>query len=248
VVFDQAFEKVHDELRTHRIDADWCTGEVILRLPPLRKPPSIISMGSGQGHQTIVLAGHFQCVIGAVDIRQAYLDQMMEAAASAGVAQWIRPRCESLTSLGDPPHTYDLIWCDGAVRGLGLQQALVLWAPLLHKRGVMVVSDCTWLVPDPPDEIAAYCDRLFPGLTDVAGNIRIARAAGLDVFDHFIPPRRDRWEEYYAPLRRRIQSLQPAAAKDPNLAEALNQAQTEIDMFERWGNCYRYVFYLMHPS
>jgi serine/threonine-protein kinase HipA len=248
VVLNAAFHKVHDDLPRQGVGADWCTREAIHRLPPLRKPPAIIDLGCGPGRHTIVLANYFHSLVNAVDNVPGYLDQMMEAAKAAGVEELIKPRCEDFSKLPDPAGTYDLIWSEGAAWILGMAKSLELWTPLLRARGVIVVSDLTWLSPNPPAEIKAFWDKVYPSMTDLAGHIGIAHAAGLKVFDYFALPRSAWWDEYYAPLSQRTAALRDEAAKDPALAEVVANVQTEISMIERFGDRFAYVFYLMRLS
>jgi SAM-dependent methyltransferase len=232
----------------HGADADWCTAEVLRRLPPLRTPPSILDLGCGRGGQTILLASHFRCSVDAVDLRSQLLDEMMEAACAAGVGQWVRPRRESFDQLAAGPQSYDLVWCAHAAHVLGFRRSLALWGPLLHPRGVMVIGEPTWMVGDAPEELAEYCARAYPEMTDQAGNMRIAEANGLSVEDVVIPSRSTRWQQYYGPLSHRLANLRarPRGTRPP--AKSVTRAQLQIDMFSRWGDYYRRLFYLLRPA
>ncbi|OIR10066.1 malonyl-[acyl-carrier protein] O-methyltransferase [mine drainage metagenome] len=245
LAFDPALSPLYANLPRQGVGADWCTREALRRLPPLRKPPAVIDLGCGPGRQTIVLAQHFRTAIQAVDLNQAFLDQMREAAEAAGVAALVQPRRDDFTRLPDAPGSFDLVWSEGAASVNGFQASLEMWAPLLRARGVLAVSDCTWLGDASPAELKSYWDRAYPGMSDIAGNLERARAAGLAVFDHFALPRSAWWDEYYAPLSRKIAGLQKAAATTPVLAEQVSVLQEEISLFQRWGDRYGYVFYLM---
>jgi len=247
-VIDQAFIKLHGDLPRQGVGADWCTREALKRLPPLRKPPTVIDLGCGPGRQTIVLAQHFRTPIQAVDNCKLFLEQMTEAAAAAGVAELITPRLTDFSDLSDPMGSFDLVWSEGSARVLGMERSLALWAPLLRARGVMAVSECTWLAEPPPEPARAFWSHAYPEMTDIAGNIAHARKAGLTVFDHFTLPRSAWWDEYYAPLSRRLAALRNEAESDPALAAYLAATQEEIALFQRWGDSYGYVFYLMRPA
>ena len=218
MVLDAALGKLYEDLPRQGVGADSCTREAIRRLPPLRSPPAILDVGCGSGRQTIVLASYFRTAVVAVDISQQSLDQLMEAAGTAGIDQWIKPRLETLTELSDPPESYDLIWCESAVRCAGLQQALSLWAPLLRKRGIMVVSDYSWVTPEPPEEAQTFWSRNHPGMADAAAVRLLAKTHGLRVYDSFALPRSVWRTEYYEPLRQRIAQLRSDATTDSGFA------------------------------
>lgn len=226
-----------------------CTREVIRLLPPLRTPPSILDLGCGRGHQTIVLASHFKAPVVAVDDNQTILDELMETARAAHVDSLIQPRPGALTDLPDGPESFDLVWSENGVRTLGMDTALANWAPLLRKRGVLVVGDCCWVKPNPPAEAVAYWrDRYYPRMTDVTTVHAIAQRAGLRVYDTYALPRSIWRGEYFEPLSRRIAKRRPDAASDPRLDADIHQAETEIQMFERFGDRFQYMFYLMRPA
>jgi serine/threonine-protein kinase HipA len=243
---DAAYMALHGDLPRQGVGADWCTREAIRRLPPLRKPPAILDLGCGPGRQSIVLAQHFQNPIQAVDLNPVFLDQMMQSADAAGVAALIQPRQEDFRNLPEAEASQDLIWCEGAARVMGLSESFAQWGKLLRPRGVLAVSDMVWMTARPSPEAEAFWDKIYPSMTDLEGAQTKARKAGLKLFDHFFLPRTAWWDEYYAPLQRRIAQLKPQA--DGELAELLSQAENEIALFQRWGSCYGYIFMLLRPA
>ena len=245
---DQAYMALYGDLPRQGVGTDWCTREAIRRLPPLRKPTAILDLGCGPGRQSIVLAKHFQSPVQAVDHCPLFLEYMKQAAAAAEVAELIRPRLEDFTHLPDPDASFDLIWSEGGAQVMGMQASLEAWKPLLRNRGVMVISDFSWLVENPPPEAQAFWSKAYPTMTDIEGNLAIAQRAGLRVFEHFLLPRAAWWDEYYAPLQRRIAVLKQEPSNDKALAAKLAEAEAEIALFQRWGSSYGYIFYLMRPA
>jgi SAM-dependent methyltransferase len=227
---------------------DSCTREAIRLLPPLRTPPVIIDLGCGRGHQTIILASHFKTPVIAVDESQTALDETVDAARAAGVETLVHPRLGALSALPDAPESFDLIWSENGVRTLGMERALALWSPLLRKRGVLVIGDCSWLTPKPPEEATAFWGSNYPSMTDVASIHILALQAGLRVYDSYALPRSIWRSEYFEPLSRRIAKQRCAATSDPHQDLALRQAEREIQMFDRWGDRFQYMFYLMRHA
>jgi serine/threonine-protein kinase HipA len=79
----------------------------------------------------------------------------------------------------------------------------------------------------------------------VASNVAAAVAAGFEVLDTFALPASAWWDEYYRPLQARREALRARALTDVDLADAIAGAGREIDLYERWGASYGYVFYLL---
>ena len=186
---DSLSPKVDKESSHHGVAANWCTCEAIRRLPPLRKPPAIVSLGCGRGRQVIALASHFQTVVEAVDPCADELDQVIETAQDTGLAQWVKPRLDSISESSDPPFSFDLIWCENAARALGLKQILSRWAPRLRRRGVLALSVFTCLAPPTSPELATFVERFQPKLTHPEETARLAHAAEVEIYDSFVLPR-----------------------------------------------------------
>jgi serine/threonine-protein kinase HipA len=227
---------------------DGWTREIIRLLPPLRTPPAMIDLGCGRGYQTIALADHFQAKIVAVDETPRIIDQLVEAAAAAGVSELILPRLGSLADLPDAVHSYDLIWSENGVRRIGLEKALALWTPLLRNRGVMVIGDCSWVEPNPPEEAAVFWRRAYPGMTDTASIHAAARRAGLRVYDTYAFPKSVWRTDYFEPLARRVARRRSEGPLDTETEEAIRAAEAEITMFDRWGDRFQFAFHLLRLS
>jgi serine/threonine-protein kinase HipA len=81
-------------------------------------------------------------------------------------------------------------------------------------------------------------------MTDIKGNLKTLRRCGFEPLEPFILPAQDWWRNYYRPLQARIERLRAQAESDPDLAEALEVTTREIELFERHGDSYGYVFYV----
>lgn len=245
---DPATSKLYEDLPRPGQGVESCTHEAIRLLPPLRTPPAILDLGCGRGHQTIILASHFKAPVIAVDESQTALDDMMDAARAAGVDSLVQPRLGSLSALPDAQESFDLVWSENGVRSLGMEQAIALWSPLLRKRGVLVVGDCSWILPNPPAEAAAFWHERYPEMTDIATVHAIAHRADLRVYDSYALPRSIWRNEYFEPLSRRIAKRRSNATIDHRLDAAIHRVETEIQMFDRWGDRFQFMFYLLRRA
>lgn len=97
------FSLYADSAFCQSVGADCCTQEAITRLPPLRKPTTVMDLGCGSGCLTILLARRFRGPIAAIDPRPDLLDRLTAAAKADGLAVRISPRCEDPARLKDRP-------------------------------------------------------------------------------------------------------------------------------------------------
>ena len=211
-------------------------------LPALPPDPRVLDLGCGAGASTLVLARETGGHVTAVDMHQPFLDRLESRAKAAGLA--IETRCQSMDALDLPPGNYDLVWSEGAIYLIGFEHGLQLWRPLLRPGGYLCLTEITWLTDDPPAEARNYWDAAYPSMGSIGENLERARTAGYEPIGHFPLPRFD-WEtEYYAPLKARVDGL----SSEPAFAEVIKETEQEIDLYERFGDSYGYVFYLLAPS
>jgi SAM-dependent methyltransferase len=239
---------LHRDIPREGPGSDAATRDALRRLPPLPPRPRILDLGCGPGKQTLVLARHYQSPIIAVDFHAPYLDALQQAAEAEGLAHLIIPRQGQMEHLDEQPTSVDLIWIEAAIYIVGFAAGLQLWRPLLRDGGLLVASEATWLTDDPPAEVRDFWHGEYPAMTTVAGNIATAVACGYEVLDHFTLPPSAWWDEYYTPLKARMDRLGAEAERNPALAAVLAESQREMDMHARYSDAYGYVFYLMRKT
>jgi SAM-dependent methyltransferase len=225
--------------------SDRSTLEALRRLPPLPPGAAVLDLGCGSGKQTLALARALRTHVVGIDIHQPYLDELAQAAAHAGLSEWIRTRCLSMDALDYPPGSIDLIWSEGAAYILGVARALRLWRPLLRDGACLAFTECTWLDAEPPAEVAAFFEEEYPEIATLDENRRRAESEGYEVLDTFPLPAEHWWTEFYTPLRARIAKLRPELPGQPELAAVVAATEREIDLFSRFSSSYGYVFYLL---
>jgi SAM-dependent methyltransferase len=238
-----AIATLHQDLPREAPGDDASTHEALRRLLPLPPDPVVVDLGCGPGRSSLVLAGVLNARVVAVDLHQPYLVQLERGAIALGLAHLIEIRRADFGTLDIAPGSVDLIWSEGAAYVLGFAESLRRWRPLLKPRGLMAVSELTWLTDHPPREAKIFWDRAYPSMGTVPENRRRAESAAFELLDHFVLPASAWWGEYYTPLFARVERLLPEA--DADLAALLAETVSEIELFRRHGDSYGYVFYLL---
>lgn len=242
---ETALFMLFSELPREGVGSDDVTRKAISLLPSLPSSPNILDIGCGSGKQTLVLAQELQTPITAIDISETFLQRLEHSAASLGLSELIKTRCADMASLSDTPDSVDLIWAEGSIFVVGFANGLKLWYPLLSQRGLLVVSECSWLIDNPPSEASVFWQQAYPEMATVNKNIETANKIGFQVFNQFTLPDSAWWDEYYNPLRARITKLRSLAVDNQDLAQVIKQSEREMEIFANYGDSYGYVFYLM---
>ncbi|ERN39992.1 methyltransferase domain protein [Rubidibacter lacunae KORDI 51-2] len=244
-----ALFRLHQHLPRQGPGGDEFTQAMLKRLPDLPTNPTVLDLGCGSGSTTLVLARELAAPanpIAAVDIYAPYLQDLSDRAAGEGLGDRVRTYCADFAALDWPTASVDLIWSEGAIFILGFAEGLRCWRSLLKPGGLMVVSDCTWLDDEPPDELRQFWQVAYPTMATVAENAATATEVGFEVLSTAVLPPHGWWDEFYVPLRARMTELKPHA--DPDLLEAIAESEHEIDLFRRYGDSYGYAFYLLRRA
>jgi SAM-dependent methyltransferase len=222
------------------------TRQAVLELIRARLPaaPVVADLGCGTGVASLFLARALPGTrITAIDLDAGFLADLRGKAAVEGVAVTVLE-----ADMADPPlaaGSLDLVWCDSAIYNIGRKPALDAWRRLLKPGGLIAFSDVTWATEDPPAPAAAFWADEYPAMTTIAGVEREIAATGFTLVATHRSHGTD-WQAYYAPLRRRLATLRPAATAA--LAKVLDVMAEEIAIFDRHGDSYASVFFIVRPE
>ena len=209
-------------------------------LPPL---PHILDAGSGPGRQTFDLSRLTRGNIVAVDFHRPYVDALQHKSKTLELTDQITALAGDMANLPFKPHTFDVIWSEGAIYNIGFKAGLKLWKPLLNKAGYVAVTEIAWRGSDVPDKLKAFWDSAYPQIQDIEGNIADIRAAGYQPVDHFTLPE-SAWWDYYGPIEKRVMHLKDKYKKNSNALEVLETEMREIDLYRKYSDYYGYVFFV----
>ena len=213
-------------------------------LPKLPQRPRIADLGSGSGAGALLLAEFYGAEVLAVDTTAVFLEELAGLARQRGLQHLVHPVQADMGALTWPPGALDLIWSEGAAYNLGFETALARWRPLLAAEGVAVVSEMSWFSEDAPAEPREFWSAAYPTMAGEAENRRRAQRAGFAVLGTERLPDEAWWNNYYSPLREKIEHL-PAAFR---ARAAVAEAEQEMRLFERFSHHYGYTFYILHPD
>lgn len=199
----------------------------------------VLDVGCGTGASTRVLARHLDRVIRASDVFPASIEIARKRAELVGLGERIVFEVASLDDPGIGPGTAALIWCEAAAYSVGVGRALEAWRELLMPGGFAVFSELVWLGEARPPEAAAFWEREYPGMTDVAALRAEVTSRGFERVADFVLPVEDWWESYYLPLAARLDAL--GTVMDPALAEVAALTRREIAVFRDHGETYGYI-------
>jgi ubiquinone/menaquinone biosynthesis C-methylase UbiE len=239
------FFDVHSDLpREGPGDSD-STRKAFSFLKDLPPQPDILDIGCGPGMQTIDLARLMPGHITAIDTHEPFLEALRQRVAAEGLTERITLRNMSMFNLEFEPHSFDIIWSEGAIYILGFETGLRVCKKLLKPGGYMAVTEISWIKPGIPEECRAYWELNYPGMKSVEENLELVRKQGYLDVGHFVLPESSWWTHYYTPIEERIVQLRQKYQDDAEALRQLDEHQLEIEIYRKYFAWYGYVFYVM---
>ncbi|MGI9388916.1 MAG: class I SAM-dependent methyltransferase [Boseongicola sp.] len=139
---------------------------------------------------------------------------------------------------------FDFVWSAGAVYFLGVETGLPLLGSKLAPGGSIAFSDLVYLDPDPDLTLRTYLDSEVPFMRTHADLAKTIDNLGIQSLGQRVLPNSS-WEEYYAPMEKRIAKLRPSA--DSTLTDVLDAGETEIAMWRQYSDQFGYVLSVVRP-
>jgi ubiquinone/menaquinone biosynthesis C-methylase UbiE len=241
------FWEIHSDLPREGPGTAESTRKAFSMIPDLPEAPDILDVGCGPGMQTLDLAALTKGKITAVDNHQAFLDDLRKRAAEQGLSKQIEIMNGDMNALPFAQKSFDLIWAEGSIFIMGFEKGLRAWRPLLKDGGYVAVTDAAWLRPDVPAEVKKFWE-CYPGMQDVAANVKAVERAGYRLIGHFTLPDEAWWNDYYHPMEKKLALLREIHKDDKEALKYLTVEQVEIEMFRKYSKYYGYVFFVMQTA
>jgi DNA-binding transcriptional MerR regulator/SAM-dependent methyltransferase len=209
----------------------------------LPSKPGVLDIGCGCGMPTQILAEELKTKIVAIDNHRPMLNRLDRAAAQKGLE--IETHELSMIDMPFGAESFDLLWAEGSIFIIGLARGLKDFRVALKQGGYLAFTEICWFTNDPPAEIRAYFDKVYPDVKTADEVRQMALASGYAVIDSFNLPDSAWWDDYYTPMLERMKELR---RKNAGVAEAeavYGECETEVEMFRHHSKSYGYVFFVL---
>ena len=242
----ELFFEIHQDLPKESPGGDEYTRQAFQMLPLLYQP-KILDIGCGPGLQTLELARLTDGHITAIDTHQPFLDRLQVQATALGFLDRITCLNQSMFELTFPEATFDLLWTEGAIYIIGLEQGLKQWHSLIKPGGYLVMSELVWLQSKPPKTIQTFWQENYPAMRTLEEVLNLIPGCGYDLIGHFTLPEKA-WWNYYLPLQAKINHLSEAYNNNSEALAILKEEQREIEMYRQYHDWYGYEFFALQKS
>ncbi len=239
-IFFELFESLPRQGPGNRASAEKALG--LCRDLPLR--PSVLDLGCGVGGQTLHLVELTRGAIVAVDNHVLSILRLQATVAERGLGDRVRPMVGDIARSGLALESFDLVWSEGALYNLGIENALRICHGLLRPGGHLAFTDAVWLEESPPPEVKASFDLDYPSMGRIPDVLSAIACTGFSLLGHFTLPDEAWWADFYTPMEHRIEELRRTYAGDAEALGVLDQLAQEPEMHRRSSSCYAYEFFV----
>ncbi len=199
------------------------TQKAFRMLPEMNKP-CILDIGCGSGVPTMELARLSNGQIVGTDINQTLLDKLNRKIKEAGLTHRVKTvRC-SISEMNFKEESFDIIWAEGYIWGIGFIRGLKEWKRFLKPGGYLVIHD---------------------EINDINKKLKQISDCGYELLEHFLLSEDIWWNEYYEPLEKHINDLRIKYADENKDVQKLEKEEQEIDMFKKNPELFKSVFYIL---
>lgn len=189
---------------------------------PKIERPRILDIGCGSGVPTLELARISGGQVTAIDTDLVQLAMLENKIENAGLSD--RVNVINCSMLDLPEGNFDIIWAEGAIAVIGFEKGIREWSRLIRDGGYLVIHD----------------DLM--GLKEKMEQIPLC---GYDLIGHFIMNEDIWWNEYYAPLEKKLNDIRSKHLNDKGVVKLLSGDQQEVDGYKKDKERYRSVFFVL---
>lgn len=205
----------------------------------------MLDLGCGAGGQTLQLAELTAASsIVAIDSHPPSIERLRTAAAEQELAHRIQPLVGDIGRPNHAPESFDLIWSEGALYNVGIDNALRIYHGLLRPGGYFAFTEAVWRKESPPPEVIASFED-YPAMAWVADLTATIEKRDFSLVGHFTLPDEAWWDDFYTPMEQRIENLRGKYSKDTEALAALCQIAEEPELHRRYSEYYAYEFFVV---
>jgi SAM-dependent methyltransferase len=221
-----------------------CTARALGLCRDLPQMPAVLDLGCGVGGQTLHLAELTKGSIVAIDNHAPSIERLRATAAQRGLGERIRPVIGDMARPGLRPESFDLIWSEGALYNIGIENALRICHGLLRSGGYLAFTDAVWRKENPPTEVKESFDLDYPTMGRVPDVLAAIGKTGFSLVGHFTLPDEAWWDGFYTPMERCIEELRGKYTGDAEALAVLDQLGQEPEMHRQYSDYYAYEFFV----
>jgi cyclopropane fatty-acyl-phospholipid synthase-like methyltransferase len=159
-----------------------------------------------------------------VDTDRSALDKLSDRFRQNGLADRLDVLQAPMETLAFPPHSFDVIWSEGAIANIGFERGLSEWRDFLIPEGYHVIHDA---------------------IAELQRKTELTRICGYTMLGQFELSQEIWWKQYYAPLKRQLEECRRLVSLSERDKQEMRAAEQEIEAFDCDDDRFASVFFVL---
>ena len=118
-----------------------CAAKALRLCGGLPHSPLVLDLGCGAGGQTLHIADLTSGSITAIDAHAPSIERLKETVVARGLLGRVQAQVGDMVHLEQPAESFDLIWSEGALYNIGIENGLRICHGLLRPGGYLAFTD-----------------------------------------------------------------------------------------------------------
>lgn len=209
----------------------------------LSRRKKVVNIGCGTGYQSVALYEAIQSPIIAIDDVPEFIDYLKKEFAIQKLENHIYPILSNPYHLPFMSGTVDIIWSEYTAANLGFEYSINKWNHFLKEEGYLGVCAYCWLTNDPPSIITNHWNTCNKDIDSIVKRIQQIESAGYIPITYFILPD-ECWWNYFCSMEQNFEPFLKKHKHHPLSEMLVSQIDSEIDLYEKYGEYYGYLFFI----
>jgi len=203
----------------------------------------IANIASGTGRQTEDLCQATDAQIIAVEFVDEYVEYLKAKLKTRSFGNRICPVLTHSEYLPFRDGELDMIWAESLTDNISFESALNKWNKYLKKDGYIGLCSYCWLTDNPPEIVSEYWGNNTIEINSISCRIKQLTDAGFIPAIHFVMPD-ECWWNYFCPLEENFNKFRQKHPNDSDAEKLINDIDREINLYQKYGEYYGYVFFI----
>lgn len=219
------------------------TQKALSFIKSLNRIKKVADIGCGKGYQSIAIYEMIKSKIIAIDHRSEYIRNFQKDLKTQGLDKYIFPLCCQLDNLPFDESELDLIWAESITNEISFKSALYNWNKYLKQGGYIAICAYCWNEENPPEKVVEFFYENKIDINSISARILGITQADFVPTAHFIMPE-ECWWNYFCPIDIYEDEILKKYPNNIDVRKFVKSVNSEIELFEKYGDSYDYVFFI----
>ena len=214
-----------------------------VELPKRNRDINIVNIGSGTGYQSVTLQDTLKKNIYTIDHRPQYIKQFQDELSRQQLDKYIHAKYSPLQYLPFKENEIDLIWTESTAKDIKFEEGLSSWNKYLAHNGYLGICAYCWDSEKKPKEVITFFEKNNIDNDSIPNRISQMTKHGFAPIAHFSMPD-ECWWNYFCPLDIHRDHILEKYCDNMDVVNIMDDLDEEITLFEKYGDSYKYVFFI----